>query len=109
MVGRERERVTSLGRPSKPRRPPEWPKRSHRQSHEAERDREREREPLKVSKASFFESLEKVSCLAAQELHLMHDTMKLAVEPPPLPEMETSHGFARLLLSWRNTKSKQEI
>ena len=26
----------------------------------------------------------------------MHKTMKLAVDPPPLPEMETSQGFARL-------------
>lgn len=39
------------------------------------------------------------------ELHLMHDTMKLAVEPPPLPEMETSHGFARL----RALRKKEQI
>ena len=33
-----------------------------------------------------------------KELHLMHKTMKLAVDPPPLPESEASYGFARLLL-----------
>ena len=31
-----------------------------------------------------------------EELHFMHETMQLAVEPPPLPESESSYGFARL-------------
>ena len=29
----------------------------------------------------------------------MHETLQLAVEPPPLPESESSYGFARLPLA----------
>lgn len=39
------------------------------------------------------------------ELHLMHETMQLAVEPPPLPESESSYGFARL----RALRKKEQI
>ena len=39
------------------------------------------------------------------ELHLMHKTMKLAVDPPPLPESEASHGFSRL----RALRKKEQI
>ena len=35
----------------------------------------------------------------------MHETMLLAAAPPPLPESETSHGFARL----RALRKKEQI
>eukprot|EP00438_Fugacium_kawagutii_P017866 Skav216086 [mRNA] locus=scaffold2042:71914:73008:+ [translate_table: standard] len=42
-----------------------------------------------------------------KELHLMHETMKLAVEPPPLPESEASYGFSRLPLD--STRSALQL